>query len=117
MPAGVSMSAAKSLAFALLAFGCATGGKDGGDQPIDAPKLADGTPITIDAPGTTVDAHESVIDAPLIDAPMVMIDAPSGPFCTADNQCNAGGECCVDLGGPQGFCGPGVVIFGECVPQ
>lgn len=115
MRAGVSMSAAQSLAFALLAVGCATGGKEG-NEPIDAPKTIDGTPITIDAPGTTVDAHESVIDAPLIDAPTMMIDAPSGPFCTANNQCTVAGECCLTLGQPQGFCAPGTIILGECTP-
>ena len=110
------MSVAKSFAFALLAFGCATGGKDGSDQPIDAPKLADGTPITIDAPGTTVDAQESVTDAPLTDAPIVMIDAPSGPFCNGNSECTASGECCLSLGGP-GFCVPGTAVGSICLPD
>lgn len=116
MPAGGLMSAAKSLAIALLAFGCATGGKDGGDLPVDAPKSLDSSQVTIDAPMHIVDAHESTFDAPIvIDAP-VMIDAPSGPFCTANNQCNNSGECCLTLGQPQGFCAPGTIIFGECTP-
>jgi len=104
------MSVAQSLSFALLACGCATGGKDGGDGPVDAPKAVDGSPVTIDAPRG--------IDAPamLIDAPAMMIDAPSGPFCTANNQCTVSGECCVTLGGPQGFCAPGTVVLGSCVP-
>jgi hypothetical protein len=112
------MSAAKSLALALLAVGCATGGKDGGDVPIDAPKLVDGTPITIDAPGTTVDAHESVIDAPItgIDAPVTTIDAPSGPFCNGNAECTVAGECCFTLGGP-GVCVPGTPFAGSCIPD
>ena len=77
------MSVAQSLAFALLAFGCATGGKDGGDGPVDAPKSIDSSHVTIDAP-RQIDAPASMIDAPiLIDA---MIDAPSGPFCNG-NSC------------------------------
>jgi len=110
MRAGVSMSAAHKLAFALLAFGCATGGKDGGDGHVDAPKAVDGSPLTSDAP--------RLIDAPatLIDAPAMMVDAPSGPFCTANGQCTVSGECCVTLGGPQGFCAPGTAIGSTCLP-
>jgi len=110
------MSAAQSLAFALLAFGCATGGKDS-DGPVDAPKAIDSSNVTIDAPRMIDAPNMSVIDAFVpIDAP-VMIDAPSGPFCTANNQCTVAGECCVTLGGPQGFCAPGQVVLGQCVPQ
>ena len=104
------MSAAHKLAFALLACGCATGGKDGGDGPVDAPKAVDGSPVTDDAP--------RLIDAPalLVDAPAMMVDAPSGPFCATNGQCTVSGECCVTLGGPQGFCAPGTVVLGNCVP-
>ena len=106
------MSAAQSLAFALLAFGCATGGKDGG-VPIDAPKPVDSSQGTIDAP-RVVDAHESLIDSPIaIDA---MIDAPSGPFCSGNGDCTVSGECCVSLGGP-GFCAPGTPIGSACLPN
>ena len=45
------------------------------------------------------------------------IDGPSGPFCTTNGQCTVGGECCVTLGGPMGFCAPGQVVLGQCVPQ
>jgi len=115
MPAEGLMSAAKSLAIALLAFGCATGGKDGGDLPVDAAKPVDSSQVTIDAPMQIVDAHQSTFDAPVVDAPM-MIDAPSGPFCTANNQCTVAGECCLTVGGPQGFCAPGTVLGGTCFP-
>ncbi len=111
------MSAAQSLAFALLAFGCATGGKEGNDLPIDAPRMVDGTPIIIDAPGTTVDAHQSVTDAPItIDAPVTMIDAPSGPFCNGNAECTVAGQCCFALGGP-GFCVAGTPFGSACVPD
>ena len=104
------MSVAQSLSFALLAFGCATGGKDGGDGPVDASKAIDGSPVTSDAP--------RAIDAPaaMIDAPAMMIDAPSGPFCTTNGQCTVSGECCLTLGGSQGFCAPGTAIGSTCLP-
>lgn len=108
------MSAAQSLAFALLAVSCATGGKEGNDLPIDAPKSVDSSQVRTDAPMQVVDAP--VIDAPMmIDAP-VMVDAPSGPFCTANSQCTVAGECCLTIGGPQGFCAPGTVLGGTCFP-
>lgn len=111
------MSAAKSLAIALLAFGCATGGKDGGDLPVDAPKAVDSSQVTVDAPMHIVDAHESTFDAPImIDAPMVMIDAPSGPFCGGNSECTVSGECCFTLGGP-GVCVPGTPFAGSCIPD
>ena len=106
------MSAAPCLVIALLACGCATGGKDGGDLPIDAPKI-DASQLTIDAP--RIDAPTmSMIDAPImIDA---MIDAPSGPFCNGNGDCTVAGECCFALGGP-GFCVPGTAIGSACVPN
>ena len=107
-----------------LLLGCATGGRDpGGQQPVDAaPSGTDAGQIGLDAPPVVpIDAPPMVpIDAP----PMVPIDAPPmmppdaapGLFCTANNQCTTAGECCITLGGPMGFCGPGTVIFGACVP-
>ena len=117
MRAGGSMSAAQSLAFALLAVGCATGGKDGGDLPIDAPKAVDSSQVAIDAPMQIVDAHQSVIDAPIvmIDA-AVMIDAPSGPFCNGNAECTVAGQCCLSVGGP-GFCVPGAAVGSICFPN
>jgi hypothetical protein len=106
------MSAVHHLALVLLACGCATGGKDGGDQQIDAPRPIDASRTVIDAP-RVIDAP-NVSDAPMIDAQM--IDAPSGPFCATNGQCTVSGECCVTLGGPQGFCAPGTVIGSACIP-
>ena len=107
------MTAAQHFAIALLACGCATGGKDGGDGPIDAPKPIDSNQVTIDAP-RMIDAPAS-IDAPImIDA---MIDAPSGPFCNGNSECTVSGECCFALGGP-GVCVPGTIpIPGTCLPN
>ena len=109
------MSAAQRLAFALLAAGCATGGKEGNDLPIDAPRSVDSSQVRIDAPMQVVDAP--VTDAPMVmnDAP-VMADAPSGPFCTANSQCTTAGQCCLTIGGPQGFCAQGTVLGGTCFP-
>jgi hypothetical protein len=109
------MSAAiRSLAFALLVVGCATGGKDGGGQPADASVPRDSSQSVIDAP--------RLIDAPIlvdagIDTPASMIDAPSGPFCSGNSDCTVSGECCVTLGGGMGFCAAGDIVFGTCFPQ
>ena len=108
--------------FMAVVAACATGGKDNNDgQPIDAPRPLDAPAIPIDAP-RVVDAFVTpMVDAPppMVDAAPVVVDAPPGGglFCTANNQCTVGGECCVTLGGPQGFCAPGQVILGQCVPN
>lgn len=107
------MSAAQHLiAIVLLAGGCATGGKDGGDGPIDAPKAIDSRQVTIDAP-KVIDAPMQMIDAP-IDA---MIDAAtSGGVCNGNGDCGFAGECCFTLGGP-GLCVPGTPVGGSCLPN
>jgi len=112
------MSAAQSFAFALLAFGCATGGKDQGEGPVDAPKAIDSSNVTIDAPRLIDAPNMSVIDAyvPPLDA-FVPQDAPAGPFCMGNNTCPVAGECCVNLGGP-GFCAPGTPLGNDvCFPD
>jgi hypothetical protein len=94
---------------------CATGGSGasgGDDQPkVDASKQdgpGDGPTTPVDSPMTPVDA------APMIDAP---VDSGGTQlFCTSNAQCTVPGECCVDLGGPMGFCAPGTIILGECFP-
>jgi hypothetical protein len=105
-------AATRFLLFASFAAACASGGSGapGDDQPkMDA--SGQGTPI--DAPATTIDGPTTPVDAPL-DA-FVPQDAPS-LFCTANNQCTVAGECCLTVGGPQGFCAPGTIILGECFP-
>jgi hypothetical protein len=115
------MSAAlRGFALALLVAGCANAGQPGAgggdDEPgkMDASVKQDSNVAPIDTPPP--------IDAPMIDAPVSMIDAgvidgPSGPFCSSNGQCTVSGECCVTLGGPMGFCAPGQVIAGQCFPQ
>ncbi len=122
MRAGVTMSATlRALALAGLFCSCANAGNGGvgGGGGDDAPKTdasvkTDGSVAHPDAPGTT--------DAPsLVDAPVVMVDAAvdaaSGPFCAQNTDCTVAGQCCVTLGGAQGFCAPGSVILGQCFPQ
>ena len=46
----------------------------------------------------------------------VITDGPQGPFCNGNGECTTAGECCITFGGP-GICGPGVIIFGACLPQ
>lgn len=107
------------LVYAFFVAACATGGQPGGgdDDPM----------ITADASVSRQDANTQVtLDAsikldgglPIADAFVPPpVDAASGPFCTGNSQCTNAGECCIDLGGQMGFCGPGTVVFGECVPQ
>jgi hypothetical protein len=107
-------AATRFLLFASFAAACASGGSGapGDDQPkMDAPQ---GTPI--DAPASTIDGPTTPVDAPMtpLDA-FVPQDAP-GLFCSANNQCTVGGECCLTVGQPQGFCVPGTIILGECFP-
>jgi hypothetical protein len=96
---------------AVFGAACATGGSSNGGEPADA------AVVHHDAQHVTGDAPKG--DARPADA-FVAVDAPpadSGLFCTANNQCTNAGECCVTLGGPSGFCAPGSVVFGQCVPQ
>ncbi|MBA3462449.1 MAG: hypothetical protein H0T46_20980 [Deltaproteobacteria bacterium] len=112
--------ALRGLALALLVIGCANAGQSGNgggdDEPgkIDASVKQDSSVAPIDTP-PPIDAP--LTDAPMIDAPMAMIDAPSGPFCSTNSQCTVSGQCCVTLGGPQGFCAPGTVLAGQCFPN
>jgi hypothetical protein len=104
-----------SLTASALIVACATGGQtnSGDDQPIDAAVVQRdaNTNVTIDAPLIRLDAGIT-LDA------FVPLDAPTnGLFCTANTQCTKSGECCITFGGPQGVCGAGVVILGECIPQ
>ena len=104
-----------ALMIAALAWGCATGTNTNGGANVDAavtPHHDDASHVAADAPGVKMDAavvHDAPPDAPP--------DAASGLFCTANSQCTNTGECCVTLGGPQGFCAPGTVVLGQCIPQ
>jgi hypothetical protein len=105
-----------AVVLAALACGCATGTNANGTN-VDAavtPHHDDASHVTADAPGGKMDAGV-VLDAPAqMDAPA---DAASALFCTDNSMCTNSGECCITLGGPQGFCGTGVIVLGACVPQ
>ena len=104
--------------YVLVGVACATGGQNGGDDKVDASTKPhqDASNVTApDAPTVHMDAgvtpHQDAQVSQLPDADS------SGAFCTANSQCTNAGECCVTLGGPQGFCAPGSVVLGQCVPQ
>ena len=116
----MSQSTRRAFVYALLLCACATGGKSGGgdDDPgqIDAAvttRYDANTSVTVDAPGIKLDGGVPLVDAFVPPQP----DAASGPFCSQNSQCTKAGECCITLSGPMGFCGPGTVILGQCVPQ
>ena len=104
----------RSLAIVLLVGACAAGGVAGQEGKMDAPsqQQRDGGFVTDDAPKPPPDARP-----PDARPPDAAIDAPSGPFCSTNSDCTTAGECCVTLGGPAGFCAPGTVVLGVCVPQ
>lgn len=113
------MSKATIVCIALSIAACASGGQpDTGAQQDAAAGPYDASNVTTpDAPKARMDGgvttpQDSQVSQLPADAP-----TQSGPFCTANNQCTNSGECCVTLGGPQGFCGPGTVVLGQCVPQ
>jgi len=119
--AGVTMSAAIRAALFTVLASCATGatpGNTGGDDdvPRDAPGHQDASQVTGDA--RAPDASPP-IDAPSPVDAFVFQDAAidASLFCSANNQCTTSGECCIRLGGPMGFCGPGIPIGTECLPQ
>ena len=107
-----------ALVIALLGPACATGtmnnGNGGQSDAAVQPHHDDAAQVVIDAPPVKMDAAVVPDAAVPPDAPP---DAGSSLFCTDNAQCTNAGECCITLGGPQGFCGPGVVVLGQCVPQ
>jgi hypothetical protein len=99
---------------------CATGGQSTNEPRSDAHGQTDGhSEIPIDGSVTFLDAPHSTPDAfvPKDAPPPPPPDAASSLFCTTNNQCTNAGECCITLGQPQGFCGPGTIFLGECIPQ
>lgn len=113
----------------LLLVACAQGvgggsGDDDDDDDVDArvidASVIDGPASAIDAPPGAIDARPvdaRVIDAsPLVDAPIVPVDGPTGLFCASTAEC-AVGSCCFPPGG-MGFCVPGSEpIPGFCIPS
>ena len=104
-----------TLMFALLGSACATGTMNNGGQSDAAvqPHHEDAAHVDVDAPVVKMDA--GVVPDAFVqqDAPA---DAASSLFCTDNSQCTNAGECCITLGGPQGFCGAGTIFLGECIP-
>lgn len=113
------MSKAAIVCISLWLAACASGGNaDGGEGKIDAAVGArqDASNVTTPDAKVRMDAGTT----PQQDAQVSQLPpdaANQGPFCTANNQCTTAGQCCVTLGGPQGFCAPGTVVLGQCVPQ
>ena len=97
---------------------CATGGTNGGDEPADAA-------ISVQRDASNVVVHDAArADAGVtqpVDAAVSQLppDAATGGglFCATNSDCTVAGECCVNLGGPQGFCVPGTVVLGQCFPE
>lgn len=109
----------KAAIVCILFAACASGGAVD-DQKIDAAVVGprqDASNVTMPDAKIRMDAGVT----PQQDAQVSQVpqDAPAnqGPFCTANNQCTTAGQCCVTLGGPSGFCAPGTVVLGQCVPQ
>lgn len=105
----------------MIITGCAAAGTpfvngDDDDTPVDAPRAIDARQFIGDAPIPAIDAPAPLDAFVFLDAPPPPPDAAS-PFCTANSQCTAPGQCCITLGGPQGFCGDGIPIGSECFPQ
>lgn len=105
--------------YVLVGIACATGGQNGGDIDANTSTHQDASNVVApDAPKVRMDAGttQQPQDANVSQTPQ---DAPtqSGPFCATNSDCTVAGECCVTLGGPQGFCGPGDVVLGQCFPQ
>ncbi len=89
---------------------CASAG-NGSDDPVrvDAAIVRDAP-----APG---DAAPPIDALAVTDAPPALLDAPPGSLiCTTNSQCTVAGQCCLTLGGAQGFCTPGTIFLGECTP-
>jgi hypothetical protein len=118
----MSLPTRQVLAFVVFAAGCATGGQSSSGNDAagsDVPGQADAaithddanTSMLPDAPGALPDASVPTPDA------FVPPDAPPNSlFCSDNAQCTTPGECCLTFGQPMGFCAPGTIVLGACVP-
>lgn len=103
----------------LCCIACATGGTgDMGNVQQDAAVTRQDASSVTTADAARHDSGAVGQDAQLSQT----VDAGTGsgsggPFCSTNSQCTVAGECCVTLGGPSGFCAPGTVVLGACVPQ
>jgi len=110
---------ARSALVLFVVAACARGGQSGNgdDQPakVDAPSTQQQDANTSMTPDSSMNHPDASV--PMVDATVPMVDAASSLFCTSNAECTVSGECCITLGGPNGFCGKGTVVFGQCVPQ
>jgi hypothetical protein len=118
MPLEGTMSKATIVCVCIMAAAfaaCATGGSDSGGGT-DAAVRQDAANVTApDAP--RADASVGV-DAQVSQLPDAGSGSGSGSlFCATNSECTVAGECCLTLGGPQGFCAPGTVVLGQCFPE
>ena len=103
---------------ASLVLGACASGSNAGPPMVDAEVAKDATaidstsidPKPIDA-FVPQDAPAALPDAPPPDAP------PTGGACSRNDQCPHPDECCINLGTPLGFCGPGTEFGDECIPD
>lgn len=111
-----------SLAVAcVLVVACASGGAKGNDSVDAGDDTRQDASVTPPDGGTTMppDAAQPKPDAsvPMADAFVPPDAPPNSIFCSSNSQCTVAGECCFTFGGPMGFCTPGTVVLGQCVPQ
>lgn len=109
------MSKATIVCVGLFAAACATGGS-GASEQADAAVVVRQDATNVTTPDAYVRADAGVAqDAQVSQLP----DASTGGglFCATSSECTVSGECCVTLGGPQGFCAPGTVVLGQCFPE
>jgi len=105
---------------AALVAACATGGSDAGNDRLDAAVTTrnDASAVTTtDAPRADAAVGIDAQVSQLPDAGSGSGSGSSGLFCATNGDCTVAGECCVTLGGPQGFCAPGTVVLGQCFPE
>jgi hypothetical protein len=102
----------------LLVTACASGGQVD-QEKLDASVSGHQDASNVTTPDAKVRLDGGVTQPADAQVSQIPQDAPAnqGPFCTTNSQCTTSGQCCVTLGGPQGFCAPGTVVLGQCVPQ
>jgi hypothetical protein len=106
----------KALVWAVLLGACAHGGES---EPTDAPVSSHhedaSSNVEIDAPPVHMDGPQVIPDAFVPqDAPATPID--SAFICSSNSQCTNPGECCFYISQPPGFCTPGTIFGGTCLP-
>lgn len=117
----MALPARLALVYAIIGVACATGGQSSsnGDDDDDVPGPADAAVTHQDASTSTLpDAPAALPDAfvPVPDAFVPPDAPPNSLFCSSNAECTNAGECCLTFGQPMGFCAPGTIVLGACVP-